>query len=240
MTDVTGLALSVLGLGGLFSTCVQALELAQIVNNREKDLALLHAKLENQKIRFVTWGKSVEERWTFEGFKEVSGEDGGGAIGRTLLEIAKLVLHSHTLETKYGLVLLSQSHTTKVHKPPVSMPREELARRITNLFPWWDQTRKATLWTVLDRQRFQALIQDLKELIDDLEMLTSCCIAKPMGKPSLLNEPLTSKRPGQAANATLTFMSHTPLGAGYGNDAVDPVGGPILYDERPIERSLQD
>lgn len=185
MTEAAGLALGVTGLGGLFSTCIQAFELAHIAKHREEELALIHVQLENQKVRFVSWGNTIEKQWTFEGYKETLDVIRYKAVASTLREIAAIFSRSHTLANKYGLSEVKgpddveRSFQNTHVSSNLSHEAGRFGKFLEPISLIWSKTTKSTHWIIVDCKRFQALVEDLRKLIDDLEMLTDLYRSNP-------------------------------------------------------------
>ena len=171
MAEAAGLALGILGLAGSFSSCIQALEMVQVASQQGEDLCKLDTKFENQKVRFLAWGRAVEEMSAMEALNHVFEEMYRIAVERTLQQIVQLFTVTENLTKKYGLRKVERS----THMRP--SPAVIQDGRVQGLASLHHRILQASIWIVADRHRFTNLITDLKDFIDDLEMLTTRCFS---------------------------------------------------------------
>ena len=186
--EVAGLAIGVAGLSGLFSACNECFELVQRGRYLGKDFLLLETKFANQKLRLRAWGNAcglanpdAYDSRLFEDEKIRSG------IESTLLILQVLFEDGNTLRSRYGL-----SEADSANRNPLALststlwqtPRQlsaSLGQKVQGLADRVRATQKGNRpankvrWAVGDRQKFQGLIHDLKELIDELEGFTRSC-----------------------------------------------------------------
>lgn len=103
--EAAGLALGAAGLAGLFSSRVHCLELVDLGRAQKRDLALLHAKLENQKAIFVAWGQSIglessdDVKIALQKIQPLYHD----RIVATMQQVGLLFWESPTLKRRYGL-----------------------------------------------------------------------------------------------------------------------------------------
>lgn len=182
MAEVAGLALGVAGLFGLFTSCIDAFELVQLGRTKDRDLLLLHQKLESQKARFVLWGQSMY----LDSEKRCLLRDNNmayRATERTMQQADSLFREGTDLAARYGLrekqnsEMPSDTHDVS-HRPLQKIPgrfrtTRTLAsrlRRVTKQAP--DQSPvKVMRLSIVDQSRFSCLIQHLQELVNDIESL---------------------------------------------------------------------
>ena len=182
--EATGLVVGVVGLAGLFSACVDCFELIQRGRYLGKEYLLLETRYSNQRLRLITWGKAC-------GLSEgVSGEilqdqNLKSHISDTLLHIISLLNDGNHLKKKYGL--------KKENSRPIDMATtalgflsssfmvphpKTLSQGLQGLRDQAIWTRKntsitkTTRWVVEDKRKFAELVQNLKDLIDDLESMS--------------------------------------------------------------------
>ena len=185
MAEVAGVVLGAVGVAGLFSACVDVFELVKICHTREHSLEILTTKLGNQKARFVIWGRTM-------GLDKA--QEGGGhdarldepvrrdSVMRTMKLIIKLFDESDVLTERYGLrkwedVLgfgsaLDYRPENAVWRDMFRRAQRKLGRlkRKNDAMP---AKVPATLrWAIVDQDRFLKLVNDLRDLVDDLESMT--------------------------------------------------------------------
>jgi ubiquitin-protein ligase len=170
MVDPLGAALGVAGLAGLFSTCVQCFDLVQLGRAYARDYEIIQTKFEAQKVRFLIWGQVV-------GVIEGSSYDTRldlpeirPTVLRILLNIRLLFSDGQQLSRRYGLRPDQGSlvaHDTIVFRETYRRFHARLSKtqKEASLFT-------TTKWAIADKQKFAALVQDLKDLIDSLDDIT--------------------------------------------------------------------
>ena len=179
MAEGTGLAVGAIGLAGLFSTCVDCFKLVQVYGARSRDYETLQTMLDNQQFHFMAWGRACGfmdpdgRKYTFDGS---SSADINKQIRQTMERIIALFMDSESLRRKYGLK--AQQGTTQfaaVEGPPVSA----FSKVFQTTKDFWNTSlqRKTQIvgtnrWAVSDRDKFEALIKNLRDLISDLKELT--------------------------------------------------------------------
>jgi ubiquitin-conjugating enzyme E2 D/E len=171
MGDPLSATAAVLGLPGIFMSCVQCFELIQSGRNFERDLLVLTTKFSNQQLRFTKWGEAC-------GFGSPSGYNRGldepelkPHIERTFHSI-KLLLDSgvsvsktyeeHTL--KYEAFVAPQTVPTRWSWTVV----KSRLRRSQNT----RDTKDATRWALSDKKKLDEIVRHLSDLIGDLETIT--------------------------------------------------------------------
>ncbi|KAJ4356750.1 uncharacterized protein N0V89_004786 [Didymosphaeria variabile] len=179
MTEVVGLAVGFIGLAGLFSTCVDAFKLVQICGSRTADYGVLQTMLDNQQFQLMAWGKAcgfMEEDHVNPIFDDHSSAHRNRRIEDTLERIRSLLVNAEKLKEVYGL---------KAQRAPigsrliVGAPLSAFSKAFqsTKKFCNTSLQRKVRItdsirWAVQDREKFERLVQDLRDLVDDLSKLT--------------------------------------------------------------------
>jgi ubiquitin-protein ligase len=170
--DPVGAALGIAGLLGLFSAAVEVVDLVELGRAYAKDYEIIQTKFEIQKIRLLTWGKSVG---LLDGEHYDTRLDSPiirPTVERVLNNIKALLSDERRISRQYGLRPDTGGST---FSGPVVF-RESYRRFQERLL----QTQKATgiiaktKWAIADKKKFDKLISDLKELLDGLnEILQS-------------------------------------------------------------------
>jgi hypothetical protein len=191
--EPVGLSVGVLGLAGLFTSCIDCFNLVQRGRYLGRDYLILETKYTNQRLRLLTWGQacgltspsdsnSGHPRWD---------ENVHSAVSDTLLRIRSLFQDHSTLRRRYGLMVDQSSADGSVHVSAPSRLRSTLTSKFrATTFAVADLTQSALAgpsrsflpkrrsfpaavrWAVDDNRKFSELVQHLKDFIDDLEALT--------------------------------------------------------------------
>ena len=168
--EVAGLVVGAAALTSLFSLCVQCFELAQDGRHHSKDYKVLQTKFEAQKARLVLWGEQAgltdiaqyDERLEHPLVRPI--------VVNTLCCIRMLFIDGEALKKRYGL----QKVKTKA-LATTSLREDTYARFHAQI----DRAQVAASlittvrWAIDDRTKFTDLLNDLKDLIDDLESITA-------------------------------------------------------------------
>ncbi|KAK8080070.1 prion-inhibition and propagation-domain-containing protein [Apiospora hydei] len=187
--EVTGLAVGIAGLVGLFSACIDCFELVQRGRYLGKEYHLLETKFNNQWRRLTTWGRACglahKEEYATQIFQD---EEVRSCVESTLLQLLVLFQDGDQLNRRYGLTkatqtepeaaaLLASDNWATTRRAAVSM----LGRRIRELkdrvtassMPTGYGISKRAKWAVQDKEKFTELIQHMRDLIEDLEGITA-------------------------------------------------------------------
>jgi hypothetical protein len=186
--EPVGVAIGALGLVGLFSACIDGFYLVERGKYLGKDFDLLETKFCNQKLRLKSWGEAcglmVTENCGYD--SRLDEAELRGNIERTLNHIMITLHNEKLLANKYGLkeyqVVPRRSYLTHQEVSPISQMH-------MNSITWREKfydfkyridtaqkqapLRAKARWAIGDRKKFVELVQDLKDLIDDLEGLTA-------------------------------------------------------------------
>ena len=183
--EAIGLGVGVAGLAGLFSTCVDCLQLIQQGRYLGEAYLLLETKFANQKLRFVSWGQACGLADP-EGYDERLNErDLRLRVEDTLVHLMRLFKDEKQLRKKYGLrqgqvPIASPSgpftagflvNWTASGTSALSQKLQDLKRRVEKTQKQAG-LRSAAKWAIADKQKFTELIRHVKDLVDDLEGLT--------------------------------------------------------------------
>lgn len=201
MAEVAGLVIGAAALAGLFSNCIDAFDLIQTARNQDRDLELLYQKLDNQHARFYLWGDTYVATGSLDGANPKLCQ----TIGRNMQHICSMLREGTTLATRYGMAA-ERDNVLSGTAIGITRPDERRCRPLAKFF-WRNQQRllqrlgqtaddASTLkgdqkhrvqWLVVDREKFKQLVTDLRELIDDLESLTSSMVAAHTASDMLRN-----------------------------------------------------
>lgn len=181
MAEPAGLALGAIGLAGLFSSCIECLNLIQRGRSLSKDYRLLETKLSNQELRLRAWGKAC-------GF--VDSEALGLRLNdseleqqiRATLDCIKLLFSdSRELKKQYGLKLCKSKSPARPDDRAVIGAESSVSTETRSTFSSLFRTTRAdrsqpllsaAQWAIEDKEKFSELVKHLKDFVDDLEALT--------------------------------------------------------------------
>jgi Prion-inhibition and propagation len=169
MTDMAGL---VLGLPGLFVSCVECFEYIQLGRKLEEDYDTTVLRLSNIGLSLSRWGKSMGLHGTAPLDKDQIAALEPEA--RPLLE--GILRRFEKVSNK------SEELKLKATNEEVALVRRDMnseARGLYTMMHTWMHTRyinqqnrvKKVRWAVYDKKALNSLISDLRELVDDLVKL---------------------------------------------------------------------
>ncbi|KAL2361844.1 hypothetical protein RJZ56_005268 [Blastomyces dermatitidis] len=173
------LAVGFAGLAGLFSTCVDCFKLVQVYDSRASDYEVLQTMLDNQQFHFMAWGKAcgfMHPYRTNSKFDDPTSSLRNERIEQTMEKIKSLLTNGDHLKEIYGL---------KVQRPPLGSKFTEAASssafsrafQNTKAFCNTSLQRRVHIigsirWAVSDRDKFDRLVQNIKDLLGDLTKFT--------------------------------------------------------------------
>ena len=175
MAEVAGLALSGIALVGLFSTCIDAVEYFEQMENWVKDFQLVQTKMSLMKRRLNQWGaimsidcagaeekaEALRNRWPGE----------SGVITESLMGIKDILTSTTHMCRRYHRSSLNKDGLCDIMAYPTSFCAKATS------FPRWCVpgtlriVRLKTIWVVQDRRKFQRLITDFDFLLSNLEKI---------------------------------------------------------------------
>ncbi|KAK8051509.1 hypothetical protein PG993_002894 [Apiospora rasikravindrae] len=187
--EATGLAVGIAGLAGLFSACIDCFELVQRGRYLGKDYDLLETKFNNQWRRLTAWGRACGFTSNEGQDKQIFQDDGvRSCVESTLLQLLILFQDGDQLNRRYGLTkavltepgsaaLLASADWTATRRAALSMLGRRLRELKDRVAPSSTPTgygiSKRAKWAVQDKEKFADLIQHMRDLIEDLEGMTS-------------------------------------------------------------------
>src|SRR5277367_4666205 len=157
-------SIGVAALASLFSTCLQCFEIINLGRNFSRDVEILMTKLESHKLIFSIWGHAVGLDNDADKFSRLLLDPQiCKGIHRLLTCIHMVFLDADKLTKKYGMKTISVSAAGHWH---IFRSRVRLCQNETSLM-------SKMQWAVHDKDKFGAMVADLKDLIDQLRDLTA-------------------------------------------------------------------
>lgn len=157
-------SIGVAALASLFSTCLQCFEIINLGRNFSRDVEILMTKLESHKLIFSIWGHAVGLDNDGDKFSRLLLDPHiCKGIHRLLTCIHMVFLDADKLTKKYGMKTISVSAAGHWH---IFHSRVRLRQNETSLM-------SKMQWAVHDKDKFGAMVTDLKDLIDQLRDLTA-------------------------------------------------------------------
>jgi Prion-inhibition and propagation len=184
MAEAIGLTMGALSLTSLFSTCVECFGYFSASRDFERDRNILLVKLDFERNKLLIWGNSVGVlRETGDGLlKALSrGKDTHQKSRKQLECIISILTDTEKLHEKYG-VRSSEGQRkgtaswSVVSKNNLDLFKLTLKRFLLRNPEEASKYRKYKVltklrWAIHDKQKFQGLINDLKELVDQLFLI---------------------------------------------------------------------
>ena len=175
MADPASLTLGILGVAGLFSVCVQCFDMVQMGRSRNRDFEILHTKLDVQKVRFLIWGEAVGLVGSVATSEDLNLLDIRPTVEKVLKCIHLLFTDSEKLTSRYGILkegnifkaVTSTGNQGSVFKRTFARFHRQISLRTHEI-----SISRSARWVIDDEKKFRSLVQDLRDLIDDLEGLT--------------------------------------------------------------------
>ncbi|OAX78447.1 hypothetical protein ACJ72_07246 [Emergomyces africanus] len=167
------------GLAGLFSTCVDCFKLVQVWDSRSSDYGVLQTMLDNQQFHFMAWGKAcgfMDPYRTNSRFDDPTSCIRNQRIEQTMDKIKSLLTNGDNLKEMYGLKVQRAPLGSKFIEATLSSAFSR-AFQSTKAFCNTSLQRKVQIvgsirWAVSDRDKFDRLVQNLRDLLGDLVKLT--------------------------------------------------------------------
>lgn len=179
--EPVSLTIGAVALAGLFTTCVDCLDMIDAGRNFSPDLEIVLAKLEAQRAIFLVWGSTVGLDDCGKYFNEdLLGPPIQKTIRRLLFCIISLFEDSKKFRKRYGLkkssgpnnARLTDSESKSDHGMNPLAGIDDYRSRI-RLFQRQSSLKAKVRWAVHDKNKFTTLVSDLKDLIDQLRDVTS-------------------------------------------------------------------
>jgi len=217
MAEPAGLALGIVALASLFTTCVELVDYFQLSKSYEYDYTTACLKLSLLKSRLHTWGHALQQGADSCQLDEELGHQRsleGTLIRASLHGIADIIGSAESLKDKYGL---SSRKSAVVHSgridPPISRKSQCFGLSRIRM----SSVRRTTTWVIRDKQKFDNLINDLEFFISNLEVIWPCEYTSPSLASGMIEE---ANKPKSAADSRNTTNSQASSSAGLSNQRI--------------------
>jgi hypothetical protein len=179
--EPASLATSIVGVAGLFSSCIDCFQLVQRGGYMGPDYLLLETKFANQHLRLSTWGRACGLTGSGPSETLLLDKDIRNNVAETLVHIIHLFEDGKTLKKRDGLTAFDGSRRKAGTGSAIvdSLIPILQSSSLTD-FSWRRQSTaqnrlaclsKAARWAIDDKRKFTDLVQHLKDLVDNLEGL---------------------------------------------------------------------
>ncbi|KAK8004811.1 ubiquitin-conjugating enzyme E2-16 kDa [Apiospora arundinis] len=183
MAEVAGLALGVLGIAGLFTSCIENFDIVVRAKDFGEDFDLLCT----QRIRLALWGETLgllpspsDRRRQVPYNAAIDREDIRPSIVACLCQLCDLLAKADVVTERYALESTASSghaYLQEMTQTPRGMlvlrdsfqKFKERVRKNQKQKSAWEVTR----WSVHDCARFEALVDKIRKLLDGLESITN-------------------------------------------------------------------
>ncbi|KAG8533583.1 uncharacterized protein KY384_001323 [Bacidia gigantensis] len=179
MAEAAGLALGAIGLAGLFSSCLECLNLLETGKGYSRDLSLLCVKYKVEKTRLLIWGESAGIFQDQESYNNSLDKVWIKSVVEEILQQLKLLLNDGSvLKSNYGLQKITGANEQGLE---VDRPRgldDSFESRFQKLSLSLAQTQKRAgtvdkvRWAVKDKRKFTELVDHVRQLVDGLIEIT--------------------------------------------------------------------
>lgn len=179
MTDPGSLVIGVVGLGALYSTCVECLSVFRKIRTFDRDYDFLASRLWTEQALLMRWGQRMglltEKMQDID--PQLQDPYTKEAVAGVLYCIEILLTDTKRFQTTYGL--LPNQRSRKVADAVSS--NNEKVRHYSHSQVWLSDSivperKQVNLvrkfhWSILDKEKFRDLINELRELVQRLEEL---------------------------------------------------------------------
>ncbi|KAK7906545.1 ubiquitin-conjugating enzyme E2-16 kDa [Apiospora marii] len=187
MAEVAGLALGVLGIAGLFTSCIENFDIIVRAKNFGEEFDLLCTQLSLLTIRLALWGETLglmppssirARRVPYN--HAIDRHDIKPSIIASLHQLLNLLSKADVITERYALECTAssaQAYEQEVTQTPRGMLvlrdsfqkfKERIRKNQTQKSVW-----KVTRWSVHDYAQFETLVDNIRKLLDDLESITN-------------------------------------------------------------------
>ncbi|KAJ1324745.1 Prion-inhibition and propagation [Microdochium nivale] len=166
----------VIGVAGVFTTCVDAFGYFKLYQNATKDIEIVLQKLDIEKARLLFWGENLGILSADRRNPQLLDERIANLVKRILGQIHELLTDSDKLTTTYGVRTPDSSFLRAVDylsakSQAIYQPSSDRfwVRNASRLADFTRGSRAArTKWAIHERQKFQELVNTLSNFIEDL------------------------------------------------------------------------
>ncbi|KAK7947064.1 uncharacterized protein PG986_011385 [Apiospora aurea] len=201
MAEVAGLALGVLGIAGLFTSCIENFDI--FVRAKDfGDFDHLCTRLSLERVRLALWGETLgllpswpDQKPQVPYNHAIDREDIQPSIVACLCQLLDLLTKANVITERYALdctPLSTQAYSQEVTQTPRGMlvlrdsfqKFKERIRKNQKQKPVW----KVTRWSIHDCAQFEALVDKVHKLLDGLESITNALGVLERQRERLLEE----------------------------------------------------
>ncbi len=176
--DVAGLVIGAVALASLFSTCLECFDMIEAGQNISRDLDIAMVKLDSLRVIFLIWGNVVGLHGVENTFnKEILGPDVQRTIYRLLSNLKVLFQDAERFRDRYGVEQIRGVDAPESSTSAGSLTTRNVGNlnsshahlgRMRNRTSW----RAKVKWAIRDKKKFTVLLDDMKELIQQLRDIT--------------------------------------------------------------------
>lgn len=160
--EITGLAIGIVGIAGLFTTCVDFFDKIVTVKALGQDYQIIHTQLRSHKHLFEEWGKRVGLQDPTRPNPDLQPESNKFTLVYDILAtIEQLSGDCQRLKEKYGLNLPSREPPSAQESRKNLQQTKDIIKKTTSM------TRKA-IWAVQDKRKFEDLVSLLGAFVAQL------------------------------------------------------------------------
>jgi len=159
--EAAGLAVGVIALASLFTTCAELLEYFELGKNHRYDYDLACTKVNLLHKRLSIWGRSTHIQDPDNGHPVLQHSVERDTISKSLHALKAILADTDGLRRKYAL--------NPVTRATLDTSHQDQSRRFLH---WSLQVRRRTAWSIRDKAKFDRFIEDISFFIENLERVT--------------------------------------------------------------------
>ncbi|OTB09425.1 hypothetical protein M426DRAFT_6697 [Hypoxylon sp. CI-4A] len=183
MAEIAGLALGVLGIAGLFTSCIENFDIVIRAREFSEEFELLCTQLALQQIRFKIWGETLGLVPSPSGGprtpygRALERPDIRPVVEATLLQLRSLLTKADAITGRYGseeqeratmAPAMSDSRGMTIFHESYQKFKDKIKRNQKEKSIW-----QVTRWSIHDYDKFERLVNNIRGLVDALESITS-------------------------------------------------------------------
>jgi hypothetical protein len=158
--EAAGLAVGVIALASLFTTCVELLDYVELGKNYLQDYRLACTKINILHTRLSIWGGAAHILHPGHEHPLLRVPAKRDAVGASLQSLKDVLSDTEILRRKYDLGTQELTLNTKDRARP---------QKFAN---WSLNLRRRTTWSIRDKAKFDKFIEDVSFLMNNLEKVT--------------------------------------------------------------------
>lgn len=182
--DPIGFGIGVIGLSGLYSTCVDLFKTIQGIRTFDREHRILATKLDIEKDLFLQWGERVGILNTGPNSKDPCLVDRNTMeiVCEVLEQLKELLADTRALERKYGMRAVQPrfGHDNAVTDNDGIVSRRRMSRFEASHREFVSRTRASNeqpskltrwRWVVQDKERFEGLLENIAYFVERLSRM---------------------------------------------------------------------